>query len=55
MENNLVIRGIKTDSNGSRVTAYLYRRDQSGGWNKSEGMTAYALKAGLARGTIALM
>ena len=54
IENGLVIRGIKTDSNGGRVTAYLYRKARGGGWNKDEGMTVAALKAGLIRGSIAL-
>jgi len=54
IENDLILRGTKADSNGSAVTAYLYRRNRKGGWNKAEPMTIGALKAGLVRGSIAL-
>jgi len=54
IEGGFILRGIKTDSNGGRVTAYPYRKNKRGGWDKDTGITPGAYKAGARRGTIAL-
>ncbi len=54
IEGGTVLRGIKTDSNGGRVTAYPYRRAKGGGWDKDTNMTVSAYRAGVARGTVSL-
>lgn len=62
VENGLVIRGIKEDSNGSPVTAYPYRAQMKkcyygqfiSGWYQ-EDMSVDAFRAGVKRGTISLL
>lgn len=54
VENGIVIRGIREDYNGSRVSAYPYRACRSGGWDHDT-MSVDAFRAGVKRGTISLL
>ena len=51
-ERGYIDRAIKEDSNGSKVTGYVYRKCKSGGWDYEEECTIDAFRAGLNRGTI---
>ena len=54
LEKSEIIRGTKTDENGSPVTAYVYRRVKDG-WQKVDHITEPAFRAGLNRGTVKLV
>lgn len=54
IENNQILRGLKTDRNGGEVTAYPYRLSRYGGWDNCAGISVDAFIAGVRRDTIIL-
>ena len=55
VEGGMVRRGIKEDRNHSQAAAYVYRASRRGGWDKEDGLSVAAFRAGIARGTIELL
>ena len=47
-------RAVKTDGNGGRVPAYIYRW-AGDAWRKEEDATPAAIRSGLKRGTIRIL
>lgn len=54
IQNNQILRGLKSDQNGSELTAYPYRISKYGGWDNCTGISADGFIAGVRRGTIIL-
>lgn len=54
VEEGRIMRGVKSDRNGSSVCAYPYRKSTNNSWTIEDGISYWAFVSGVRRGTVCM-